>query len=276
MTPLTCEICQKLFSSAKNLNRHRRQVHKQVKPHQCDVCGKTFSRRPNLLRHSNTHTSAPASPTGAKRAASPSPSSSPAPKRKMISESTTSSETNNPGCMPASNRSTADSPPSPSINKRMTKTKSKEEILDSLSSEVADVYTQNWNAIKTSHRPGKVLSTHTFTWALTDSFPQWNNFLIDIFESQNKRFKINFSHSFLLKNKESGDLSFYHASANNHSALAFPRLINSKQEFLSFLQDIEDSDMLGHVQKERPSSGYSVENIMATTFYFYHLGYPIG
>ena len=106
MTPLTCKICKAVFASGTNLNQHRRQVHEQVKPCQCEVCGKIFSRRSNLMRHVKNHTSAPpTSPpvTGVKRTAS-APNSSPAAK------------------------------------KRLTKNQNKKELLDSLVSEIADVY----------------------------------------------------------------------------------------------------------------------------------------
>jgi hypothetical protein len=170
-----------------------------------------------------------------------------------------------------------DSSSSTQVKKRATKGQTKKQILDSLPEEVRDVYSKHWSSIKTHHRPGKNQAVHTFMWDPTENAPEWNNFLTDVFHSQNKRFKINFSHSFLLKNKESGDLSFYHASANNHSALPSPRLINSKQDFTSFLDEIQDTDILGHVQKERPSSNYAVEKIMSTSFYLYPLSdFPIG
>ena len=150
-------------------------------------------------------------------------------------------------------------------------------MLKKLNDDVKEVYYKHWNAVKTHKRPGMVQSVYTMFWDPHTDSPDWDQKLLDMFHEQNKRFKINFSHSFLLKHKEKGDLSFFHASQNNHAVLERPRLISSKQDFLSFLREIGDHDVLGQVQRERPDSRYSVVNIMSTSFYVYPLhDYPIG
>ncbi len=60
MNPTHCSVCDKVFSSKYNLNRHtiscQRRVEKQVKPTICDVCGKILSNVGNLRRHMRLHT----------------------------------------------------------------------------------------------------------------------------------------------------------------------------------------------------------------------------
>ena len=60
MNPTHCSVCDKVFSSKYNLNRHtiscQRRVEKQVKPTICDVCGKILSNFGNLKRHMKLHT----------------------------------------------------------------------------------------------------------------------------------------------------------------------------------------------------------------------------
>ena len=60
MNPTHCSVCDKVFSSKYNLNRHtiscQRRVEKQVKPTICDVCGKILSNVGNLRRHMKLHT----------------------------------------------------------------------------------------------------------------------------------------------------------------------------------------------------------------------------
>ena len=60
MNPTHCSVCDKVFASKYNLNRHtiscQRRVEKQVKPTICDVCGKILSNVGNLKRHIKLHT----------------------------------------------------------------------------------------------------------------------------------------------------------------------------------------------------------------------------
>ena len=139
------------------------------------------------------------------------------------------------------------------------------------------LYDKHWRSIQTHKRNGKNVSNYTIFWDPSTDTPHWDEELLNLFHEQNKRFKINFSHSFLLKHKESKELSFVQASSNNHSVLDSPRLIQSKTDFLVFLHEINDKDIYRHVQNERPSSRYSVEKIMSSSFYVFHLPeYPIG
>ena len=48
--PVTCEICQENICSASLLTAHRR-LHKAVHQHVCSLCEKRFSTKKNLKRH---------------------------------------------------------------------------------------------------------------------------------------------------------------------------------------------------------------------------------
>ncbi|KAK2724164.1 hypothetical protein QYM36_000876 [Artemia franciscana] len=50
-----CEMCNKKFSQAIHLIKHRR-IHTGEKPYKCDLCEKKFSDSSNLRRHQRTHT----------------------------------------------------------------------------------------------------------------------------------------------------------------------------------------------------------------------------
>ncbi|GLH03931.1 hypothetical protein R5R35_011797 [Gryllus longicercus] len=52
---LSCELCHKAFSSAYNLERHRR-IHRGEKPYKCQTCSAVFGDTWLLKRHERTHT----------------------------------------------------------------------------------------------------------------------------------------------------------------------------------------------------------------------------
>lgn len=53
--PLTCKICQNVFSSKSDLKDHSK-VHNQEKPFVCQTCGKDFKLGKDLKRHFRIHT----------------------------------------------------------------------------------------------------------------------------------------------------------------------------------------------------------------------------
>ncbi|XP_046740417.1 zinc finger and SCAN domain-containing protein 21-like [Diprion similis] len=51
---LSCDFCQKRFTHAGDLNKHRRK-HTGEKPYECDQCQRKFAHASNLARHQRVH-----------------------------------------------------------------------------------------------------------------------------------------------------------------------------------------------------------------------------
>lgn len=301
-TPLECKICAKPFSTASNLNRHDRTVHQKTNlAFQCQICSMGFTRKDNLQRHEkqfhkteSSTTITTTSSTTLKRSAEP--DSIPSSPKQMVLDPTpsTSSEpglespTFSTTAAPPPSTSSFSPPPPPSTSSTSappalgclgqpgTSSKKKEkQLLSQLPSNIQDIYRKNWDAIKTHRRPGKHQSVYTHFWQ-PFSAPQWDSILDSLFSSQRSRFKINYSHSFVLRHKENGQLSFYHACSNNNPVLKRPAIINNRQDFLSFLSEVQSQDHLEYAQLARPNSRYVVEAIASTSFYVSHLhDFPI-
>ena len=48
---VSCDLCNKNFSSPSKLRRHVRIVHEKIKPFNCQECGKNFGQKVNLIGH---------------------------------------------------------------------------------------------------------------------------------------------------------------------------------------------------------------------------------
>uniref|UniRef100_A0A9J7YRF5 Ovo-like zinc finger 1b n=1 Tax=Cyprinus carpio carpio TaxID=630221 RepID=A0A9J7YRF5_CYPCA len=54
-TVLSCQVCEKTFTTARMLKRHKK-CHSEMKKHSCEHCGKGFNDAFDLKRHVRTHT----------------------------------------------------------------------------------------------------------------------------------------------------------------------------------------------------------------------------
>lgn len=54
--PHTCDQCQKTFTQASDLKKHRKSVHEGIRPYACQRCVKRFCYSNDLKKHEYTHT----------------------------------------------------------------------------------------------------------------------------------------------------------------------------------------------------------------------------
>ena len=136
---------------------------------------------------------------------------------------------------------------------------------DELTEAVQDVYAEHWSSIRTYHHTGRVQDMYNFR--IQDlNMNQLRDQLMEMFRSQNSRFKINVSFGFILRNIKNGELCYYHSSHNLGRMLEAPYLISNAEDFEAFLEAVIEEDILEWARKQQPNTKWTVVLITNATF----------
>ena len=102
--------------------------------------------------------------------------------------------------------------------------------------------------------------------------------LRQLFEEQTTSFKLNLSYAFILKNKTTNHLKYYHSSNNCCGRfMEEPALITNRADFDSFLETIREPDILQWAIAQRPNSDWVCEMATNVTFFLNRIvHHPIG
>ena len=232
--------------------------------HTCATCGRAFTRRDHLVRHSSrcrpkaflcaTCNSSFGRKDNLDRhkrtmrcGAPPQPGPS-APKRRRI----------------ALNEDPLSPPPV-------------EQLDDELSSDLQDAVRDNWGSIRTYVAQGPVQTRYNHRLTTMDT-RELQEPLRQLFEEQTTAFKVNLSFGFILKQKVTGRLRYYHSSNNCCGRLLEePSLITNRDDFDRFLARIQESDILQWAVAQRPNSDWVCELVTNATFFLNKIvDHPIG
>ena len=126
---------------------------------------------------------------------------------------------------------------------------------------------ENWTSVRTHvvHGPVQMRYNHRLT---TTDLRVLNEPLFVLFDQQKTAFKVNVYLGFVLKERQSGRLRYYHASSNCCGRyLEEPALITNRADFDSFLERIREPDILQWAIAQRPKSHWVCELVTNTTFF---------
>ena len=136
---------------------------------------------------------------------------------------------------------------------------------------------ENWASMRTHVVNGPVQTryNHRLTSLDTRDLQQP---LFALFDQQKTAFKVNASYGFVLKEKQSGRLRYYHSSSNCCGRLLEePSLIANRDDFDRFLARIAESDILQWAITQRPNSDWVCEHVTNVTFFINRIAQrPIG
>ena len=261
-----CRHCGEVFPSYPDLRQH---LDSHVQPpigHICTTCKKSFTRREYLLKHSSRCRPKPfvctvcdSSFTRERnldrhkrtvQCGGP-PQPGPAPKRRRIVASLNEDPVLAPPVEHAAN--------------------------DELSSAIRDFVHENWGSIRTHMVHGPVQTRYNRRLTSLDTRDLHEQLRV-LFEEQTTSFKINCSFAFILKNKTTNRLKYYHSSNNCCGRLLEePSLITNRGDFDRFLARIQESDILQWAIAQRPNSDWVCEHVTNATFFLNRIvQHPIG
>ena len=148
---------------------------------------------------------------------------------------------------------------------------------DELSSDLQDAIRENWASVRTYVARGPVQTRFNHRLSSLDT-RELQEPLHQLFEEQTTAFKVNVSFGFILKQKATSRLRYYHSSNNCCGRyLEEPSLITNRDDFESFLERIREPDILQWAVAQRPNSDWVCEHVTNATFFLNRIvQHPIG
>ncbi|GFO22440.1 Zinc finger protein 546-like [Plakobranchus ocellatus] len=141
---------------------------------------------------------------------------------------------------------------------------------------VREIYRNHWTSLRTHYREGPYHSHYTFRWD-SQTEPSWEQWLRSVFSRQEKRFKLNLSHSFVQYNREADEFRFFYASKNNSRVWDKPKILCRFRDINMIVDDLKAVDTLEYARQQRSNTKWIVHSVTFTTFYVEKLpDFPIG
>jgi len=134
--------------------------------------------------------------------------------------------------------------------------------------EYKEIYKRNWNTIQTSVRRGLIKEVYHYPLI---EYPELEikKLLTDILKIPNK-IKINVAFGFILRQRTTEELKFFHPS-NNTMLFKTPRLIENAIDRRKLMDDVESEDVFEYARLQRPSTNWVVARIICVRFDLYKL-----
>ena len=136
---------------------------------------------------------------------------------------------------------------------------------------------ENWASVRTHVVNGPVQTRYNHRLTSLDTRDLQEPLFV-LFDQQKTAFKVNVSYGFVLKEKQSGRLRYYHSSSNCCGRLLEePSLIANRDDFDRFLARIAESDIQQWARDQRPDSDWVCEHVTNVTFFINRIAqHPIG
>lgn len=127
------------------------------------------------------------------------------------------------------------------------------------------LYRRHWNTIKNSIKRGVLKDVYHFT-IIGDESEKLEEYLTSIRRDiGNRKLKINAAFGFILENRTTEELKFFHPS-NNNRIFDSPRLVANQRDFTALLADLERNDLFDYARTQRPNTNWIVRKVICVRF----------
>ena len=130
---------------------------------------------------------------------------------------------------------------------------------------------KNWVSLKSYSHKSKIQSVFNLRLTDRDVVPR----LDAIFRDQKGAFKVNASLGSMLRNKNTGELRYYHSSINNARMFEEPFQIQGPEDFQKFVDEIKSVDFNENPNVDKESSEWVTHDITNISIYVNHLDHSI-
>ena len=147
------------------------------------------------------------------------------------------------------------------------------EVMRDLPDVVKEGITKNWVSIRNYSHKGKILSVYNVRLG-TDATIDKSKFY-PIFEHQDRSFKVDASVGTFLRKKDTGEIRYWHSSNNNARLNDKPTLIQDREDFDQFVDEIADRNLGESLKFNMENSDWVLQRATNVSVYVYHLNHPI-
>ena len=126
------------------------------------------------------------------------------------------------------------------------------------------LYQRHWKTIKTSVKQGRLKDVYHFPLFTVDD-TEITDKVQEVIRNYNDRIKINVAFGFILKNRITENLKFFHPS-NNTMLFESPRLLANPNDYNQFIEDVEHQDAFEYARLQRPTTQWIVERVICVRF----------
>ena len=142
-------------------------------------------------------------------------------------------------------------------------------VLQRVPNQYKQIYRRHWKTIKTSVKIGRLRDVYHFP-LFTINNREIADKVQEVVANYNDKIKVNVAFGFVLKNRATEELKFFHPS-NNTLLFEHPRLLANPNDYRKLINDVEQNDAFEYAKLQRPTTNWIVERIICVRFDVYRV-----
>jgi len=138
-----------------------------------------------------------------------------------------------------------------------------------------EVYEANAPLILQQHHQGPISSVFNYTISNNLSLNQLLGFADDIYQLQQRAFRLNLVFGVILQHRETGEYRYF-VPYNNNGIFERPLYISRRADLLRFRRQLETKHILTELLRQRPDTKWIPVLVTNVHFVVYETFYPLG